>query len=117
MRAAPVNAAIVLGVCGTTRKKGPGHFRSSDNPKDPRYAPDRPSYICVMSELNSAKVDRTAFSTGFLPDASDEKAYWLSKAPYERLEATEPMRQIVYGYDPATCRLQKVLEITQRPQG
>jgi len=70
-----------------------------------------------MTDLDAAKVDRTAFSTGSLLDASDEKAYWLSKTPYERLRATELMRQIVYGYDPSTCRLQRVLEIAQRPQG
>jgi len=31
----------------------------------------------------------------------------------ERLAALELMRQKAYGYDPATMRLQRVLEITQ----
>ena len=33
------------------------------------------------------------------------------------LQALELMRQIVYGYDPATARLQRVLEIAQRETG
>jgi hypothetical protein len=31
------------------------------------------------------------------------------------LEAVELMRQIIYGYDPSTTRLQRVLEIAQHP--
>ncbi len=48
-------------------------------------------------------------------EESDEKGYWHSKTPHERLEAVELMRQIIYGYDPSVTRLQRVLEITQRP--
>jgi hypothetical protein len=60
-------------------------------------------------------VDRTALSVSSLHDESDEKAYWLSKTPAERLAALELMRQIVYGYEHATApRLQRVLEIAQR---
>jgi hypothetical protein len=62
------------------------------------------------------KVDRTAFVVTSLRE-SDEKEYWLSKTPLERLQALELMRQIIYGYDPATARLQRVLEITQRQTG
>ena len=58
------------------------------------------------------KVDRSAFVVTSLYE-SDEKEYWLSKTPEERLQALELMRQIVYGYDPATARLQRVLEITE----
>ena len=35
------------------------------------------------------------------------------KTPYERLESVELMRQINYGYDPTTTRLQRVLEVAQ----
>ena len=45
-------------------------------------------------------------------DAAD-KAYWHSKTPQERLEAIELMRQINYGYNPTTERLQRVLEIAE----
>jgi hypothetical protein len=61
------------------------------------------------------KLAKTAFSVSTLKqNDDDEKAYWLSKTPYERLEAVEIMRQIIYNYDPATTRIEKVLEITQR---
>jgi hypothetical protein len=64
-----------------------------------------------MNRVARAKIDRTAFSAVSLLDPSDEKAYWLSRTPYERLQAVELMRQIIYGYDPSTSRLQRVLEI------
>jgi len=63
---------------------------------------------------HSVKVDRSAFSVASVLEPSDEKAYWLSKTPSERLQAAELMRQIVYGYDPSTTRPQRVLEIAQR---
>lgn len=52
-------------------------------------------------------MDKSAFSVASLYDEPDEKAYWLSKTPHERLLAVEVMRQIVYGYDPASERLQR----------
>jgi hypothetical protein len=59
------------------------------------------------------KMDKTAFSVASLFDESDEKAYWLSKTPLERLEALELMRQWMYGYDPATARLQRVYSVAK----
>jgi hypothetical protein len=67
-----------------------------------------------MTILDSMKLDRTAFSISSLEEPSDENAYWLSKTPLERLEALEIMRQIVYGYDPSTTRLQRILEVVDR---
>jgi hypothetical protein len=67
-----------------------------------------------MDALHLARLDKTAFSAASLTDASDEKEYWLTKSPYERLRALELMRQVAYGYDPSTERLQKVFEVAQR---
>jgi hypothetical protein len=67
-----------------------------------------------MHALHLAKLDNTAFSVASLTDESDEKRYWLTKSPYERLRALELMRQIIYGYDPSTERLQRVLEVVER---
>jgi hypothetical protein len=67
-----------------------------------------------MDRLDAVKIDRKALTVASVLGPSDEKTYWLSKTPYERLQAAELMRQIVYGYDPSTTRLQRVLEITQR---
>jgi hypothetical protein len=64
----------------------------------------------LVDELAKTKLDRTHFSVANLSDA-DEKAYWLSKSPAERLEALELMRQMIYGYDPARTRLQRVLTV------
>lgn len=58
-------------------------------------------------------LDKTAFSVVSLDDRPDDKAYWLSKTPQERLAAQEYMRQVAYGYDPATERVQGVLEVVE----
>ena len=70
-----------------------------------------------MDELETLRIDKKTLSVAPLLQPSDEKPYWLSKTPYERLQAAELMRQIVYGYDPSTTRLQRVLEIAQRSRG
>ena len=68
-----------------------------------------------MDENLFPKLDRTAFSVVSLDEAdNDEIEYWLSKTPYERLEALETLREIFYGYNPTTTRLQRVLEIAER---
>ena len=46
------------------------------------------------------RLDKTAFSVGSLLDEPDEKTYWLSRTPHERLHAVELMRQVIYGYKP-----------------
>ena len=71
--------------------------------------------VCIL--IGEVQMDKTAFSVASLLDRDeldeDEKAYWLSKTPQERLQALELMRQIVYGYDPSSTRLQKVLTIAK----
>jgi len=47
-------------------------------------------------------------------DESDEKEYWLTQTSEKRLEALELMRQVAYGYDENSARLQRVLEIAER---
>jgi hypothetical protein len=67
-----------------------------------------------MDEFNFPKVRRDVFKVASLSEPSDEKEYWLSKTPEERLEAVELMRRIVYG-DEALKRLDKtVFEVVQR---
>lgn len=58
-------------------------------------------------------VDKTAFSVASLEDEPDEKAYWRSKTPHERLQAIELMRQVIYGYKPATTRFQGFFEVVE----
>jgi hypothetical protein len=66
-----------------------------------------------MNAVDSARVDRSVFQIAFLDDVADDREFWRTKSPQERMEALELMRQIVYGYDPATTRLQRVLEIAE----
>ena len=56
-------------------------------------------------------MDKTAFKITSLRD-DDSREYWAKKTYIERLEAMELMRQSVFGYDPATERLQRTLRIT-----
>ncbi|MBI5351836.1 MAG: hypothetical protein HZB50_04280 [Chloroflexi bacterium] len=68
-----------------------------------------------MDENNFPRLDKTVFSVVSLEEAdNDEMEFWLSKTPYERLDALETLRQVFYGYNPTTTRLQRVFEITER---
>jgi len=72
----------------------------------------------AMATPSLPRVDKTAFSvTSLIGGEADEKAYWLSRTPSERLEALELTRQIIYGYDPSTARLQRSLEIAELKTG
>ncbi|MBM2814068.1 MAG: hypothetical protein HW421_830 [Ignavibacteria bacterium] len=62
------------------------------------------------------KLDRTALSKGSFEDESDEKAYWLSRTPEERLTALEYLRRLNYGYDVCNGRMQKVIEVVDPEQ-
>ena len=44
---------------------------------------------------------------------SHDRDYWHSRAPKERLAALLLMNQKAYGYDPATFRIKKVIEIVK----
>ncbi len=44
---------------------------------------------------------------------ADERAYWHSRTPLERLKALESLRQTFYGYDPTTARVQRVLKVLE----
>jgi hypothetical protein len=59
--------------------------------------------------------DKTNYSVESLSDADNDKSYWRSKSVYERLQAVELMRQVVYGYQPASGRLQRVFEVAELP--
>ncbi len=56
-----------------------------------------------MNAVSTISMDKSAFSVTALQDEPDDKEFWLSKTPQERLEAVELLRQLNYGYDPATA--------------
>ncbi len=72
-----------------------------------------------MRAIDTFRVNKGTLSVLSSFEEADEadKAYWHSKTPQERLEALELMRQINYGYDPTTERLQRVLEIAELTRG
>ncbi len=61
-----------------------------------------------LPSLNKKIVNVTS-----LDDIEEEKRYWFSKSPLERIEAIEINRRIVYGQDRATSRLQRFFEISE----
>ncbi len=63
------------------------------------------------------RLDRSAFSVGSIDGPSNERDYWQGRLPEERLAAVFFLREIVYGRDAATARLQRVLEIAQLGEG
>ena len=67
-----------------------------------------------MTNLTSAKMDKTVFLVSELDQESDERAYWREQSPADRLLALELLRQVMYGYDPSTDRLQRFLEVIER---
>ena len=71
-----------------------------------------------MSSTNpeNFKFNLSTLSIANLNDEDkEERAYWLLKSPKERLLALEYLRQVMYGYDPNTTRLQRVFEIATFP--
>ena len=68
-----------------------------------------------MEENTFPKVDRTAFTvfSSFEEADQEDKKYWLSRTPQERLQYMELLRRINHG-SAATARLQRVLEIAER---
>jgi hypothetical protein len=66
-----------------------------------------------MSDVDLMQVDRSAFSVVSLFDESDEVEFWLSKTPEERWQGIELMRRVIYGYEPAAARLQRVLIVAE----
>ncbi len=55
--------------------------------------------------------DKTAFEVCNLGEEGTDLEFWLSRTPQERVSAVEYLRRIMYGYDPLTARMERVLEI------
>jgi hypothetical protein len=68
-----------------------------------------------MALIDEVRMDRTFIAVAKTSSRSDAKEFWKSKTMEERLDALELTRQILNGYDPATTRFQRVLEVTRCP--
>jgi hypothetical protein len=62
------------------------------------------------------RLNKKAISISSLYDIEEEKRFWLSKGPLERIEAIELNRRMVYGQDRVTSRLQRFLETSELPR-
>ena len=67
-----------------------------------------------MQDILELRLDKTKISVSNSFDNSDEKEYWLSRTPQERLLHVERLRRISYGYDENSGGLQRILEIAER---
>jgi hypothetical protein len=69
----------------------------------------------LRTPLETLRLDRTAFSVVSMKDAAQEdKEYWRTQPTRARLQAVELMRQVFYGYNPISDRIERVLEVTKR---
>ena len=67
----------------------------------------------MEKKLINIKLDKRFFSVVSLSDQLNDKDYWLSRNPIERMQHIEVLRRINYGHS-ATSGLQRVLEFTER---
>jgi hypothetical protein len=107
-------------VSGPARWRSALGYASAKSPRTTRHCVDRgcaARYARRVDLVAPARMDKTAFSVGHLHDPDDTKHYWATKTPEERLAAVELMRQVLYGYNPSTDRLQRVLAVAQREPG
>lgn len=58
-------------------------------------------------------LDKRIVKVTSLDDMEEEKKYWISKTPVERIEAIEINRRMVYGKDRVTSRLQRFFETSE----
>ena len=61
------------------------------------------------------KVGPSVVTVGSVFGESDEKAFWAGRTPLERLEAVELYREIAFGHDSSTARVQRALETGEFP--
>ena len=67
-----------------------------------------------MNIIDTLNIDKSQFMVLSLDKGKKPEYYWHLRTPLERLQAIEIMRNINYGKDVSTRRLQRVFEVTQR---
>lgn len=66
----------------------------------------------MEQQVKNLVMDKRFFSIVSLSDQTNDKDYWLSKTPIERMQHIELLRRINYGHG-ATARLQRIFEIIE----
>jgi len=62
---------------------------------------------------NIPRLNKKIVKVTSLDDIEDEKSFWKTKTPLERIEAIEINRRMIYGEDRVTSRLQRFFETAQ----
>ena len=62
---------------------------------------------------NVPRLNKKIVKVTSLNDIEEEKRYWMSKSPLERIEAIEINRRMIYGQDRVTSRLQRFFETAE----
>ena len=65
-----------------------------------------------MEDILELRLDKTKISVSDSFDNTEEREYWWSRTPQERLTHMERLRRINYGHR-ATERLQRVIEVVE----
>ena len=77
-----------------------------------------PGEIEGMTQAGSAVTASSAVRLLSREEAErEDRLFWHSKTPAERLAAGEQLRQVAYGYDAAAARIQAVVVRTLRREG
>ena len=71
-----------------------------------------------MDEILAQKVDRTKIRTMTFDESKrEEREYWMSCTPEERLTALEMLRRNTFGYDENERGLPGFFEVVERKKG
>jgi hypothetical protein len=78
----------------------------------------RSQQIEGMTQADLATIEASAVRLLSREEAErEDRLFWHSKTPAERLAAAEQLRQVAYGYDAATARIQAVIVRTFLKEG
>ena len=71
-----------------------------------------------MSPANQAPIDPAVVRPLSRQEAEQEdRVFWHSKSPRERLATAEHLRQVAYGYNASTDRIQAIIVRTRLKPG
>lgn len=70
-------------------------------------------YKKIKIDKELSKVDRKAISFSTIDDNRSDVHYLWSKTAVERLQSVELLRNLMFGYNPTTERLQRVFETAE----
>ena len=77
-----------------------------------------PVQIQRVAQVNSADIKSSVPRLLSREEAErEDRVFWHSKTPTERLAAAEQLRQVAYGYDALTARIQAVVVRTVLKEG